>query len=70
MSMGITANSNYRRAMDEGKRMKGQWILDAAGEPTDDPAALFAEPPGVALGLGGTEYLPFYRTVCFHIYNP
>eukprot|EP01048_Picozoa_sp_COSAG05_P020585 COSAG05_NODE_3533_length_2005_cov_2.152151_3_plen_51_part_01 len=50
--------------------MKGQWILDAAGEPTDDPAALFAEPPGVALGLGGTEYLPFYHTVCFHIYNP
>jgi LDH2 family malate/lactate/ureidoglycolate dehydrogenase len=28
----------------------------ADGSLTDDPAALFAEPPGVALGLGGQEY--------------
>ena len=49
--MGITANSNYRRAFDEGKYMPGKWVLTADGEPTTDPAVLFDENhPGVAMG--------------------
>eukprot|EP01052_Picozoa_sp_SAG31_P015804 SAG31_NODE_1025_length_10289_cov_3.290677_12_plen_88_part_00 len=27
MSIGITANSNYRRAFDEGRKMPGKWWL-------------------------------------------
>jgi L-lactate dehydrogenase len=57
MSMGITANSNYRRAFDEGKRMPGEWVLSADGTPTDDPAVLFDETnPGVAMGIGGQDH--------------
>ena len=54
MSMGITANSNYRRAVDEGQRMPGRWVMTPEGEATDDPTVLFdAENPGVAMGIGG-----------------
>ncbi len=49
--MGITANSNYRRAFDEGKQMPGKWVLTPNGTPTSDPAVLFDEDqPGVAMG--------------------
>ena len=53
--MGITANSNYRRAFDEGKLMPGKWILTPEGKPTSDPAALFdPDQPGVAMGAPGS----------------
>jgi LDH2 family malate/lactate/ureidoglycolate dehydrogenase len=39
-----------------GKRFPGPWALDAAGTPTDDPAALFTEPPGSLLPVGGTDH--------------
>jgi LDH2 family malate/lactate/ureidoglycolate dehydrogenase len=57
MQMGITANSNYRRAFDEGKQMPGKWVLTPNGTPTRDPAVLFDEDrPGVAMGIGGQDH--------------
>ena len=44
------------RLRREGKRFPGPWALDAAGRPTDDPAALFADPPGTLLPVGGTDH--------------
>jgi L-lactate dehydrogenase len=32
------------------------WALDANGEPTDDPGALYANPPGTLLPTGGVDH--------------
>jgi LDH2 family malate/lactate/ureidoglycolate dehydrogenase len=44
------------RLRREGKRFPGTWALDAAGRPTDDPTALFTDPPGTILPTGGTDH--------------
>ena len=44
------------RLRREGKRFPGPWALDAAGGATDDPEALFADPPGTLLPTGGTDH--------------
>ena len=44
------------RLRREGKRFPGPWALDAAGHPTDDPDALFTDPPGTLLPTGGTDH--------------
>ncbi len=56
ISASITTNGMSARLKKEGKRFPGQWAIDAAGRPTDDPAALFTDPPGTILPLGGVEY--------------
>lgn len=55
ISTSAVANGWVRRWSAEGKRLPGQWLLDANGVPTDDPAALFGSPPGAMLPLGGIE---------------
>ena len=55
ISTSTTANGWVRRHHAEGTRLPGKWLLDAAGRPTDEPAALFTDPPGSVLPLGGTE---------------
>jgi LDH2 family malate/lactate/ureidoglycolate dehydrogenase len=56
ISASITTNGMAGRLHREGKRFPGQWALDAAGRPTDDAAALFADPPGTLLPVGGTDH--------------
>jgi LDH2 family malate/lactate/ureidoglycolate dehydrogenase len=56
ISASITTNGMTDRLRREGKRFPGNWALDAAGRPTDDPAALFTEPPGTLLPTGGTDH--------------
>jgi LDH2 family malate/lactate/ureidoglycolate dehydrogenase len=56
VSASITTNGMAGRLRREGKRFPGQWALDNAGQPTDDPAALFATPPGTLLPVGGTDH--------------
>ena len=56
ISASITTNGMANRLRREGKRFPGPWALDAAGQPTDDPAALFADPPGTLLPIGGTDH--------------
>lgn len=55
ISTATTANAWVRRWMAEGKRLPGQWIVDHAGNPSDDPKAMFGDPPGALMPLGGAE---------------
>jgi LDH2 family malate/lactate/ureidoglycolate dehydrogenase len=56
MSASITTNGLTDRLRREGKRFPGSWALDAAGRPTDDPAALYTDPPGTLLPTGGADH--------------
>ena len=56
ISASITTNGLANRLHKEGGRFPGPWALDAAGRPTDDPAVLFADPPGTLLPTGGTDH--------------
>ncbi len=55
-SMSIASYGVARRHFDEGRKLPGAWLLDAEGNPTDDPAVLFANPPGAALPIGGLDH--------------
>jgi len=46
------AMGKVRVALNKGERVKPGTLLDASGEPTTDPAALFAEPGGAILPFG------------------
>ena len=56
VSMSITTNGLTKRLHNEGKRFPGPWALTAAGEPTNDPAALYTNPPGTLLPMGGVDH--------------
>ena len=56
VSASITTNGMATRLHREGKRFPGAWALDAAGNATDDPAVLFADPPGTLLPTGGADH--------------
>jgi LDH2 family malate/lactate/ureidoglycolate dehydrogenase len=56
VSMSITTYGLTHRLHNEAKRFPAAWALDANGEPTDDPAALFATPPGTLLPIGGLDH--------------
>jgi LDH2 family malate/lactate/ureidoglycolate dehydrogenase len=55
VSLSTTSNATTKRAADEGRRLPGPWLVDPEGHPTDDPAVLFAQPPGALLPLGGQD---------------
>jgi LDH2 family malate/lactate/ureidoglycolate dehydrogenase len=55
ISSSNTTNGMARRLHDLGERLPGPWLIDARGRATDDPAVLFAEPPGAILPLGGLD---------------
>ncbi len=46
------ALGKVRVAHDAGKRLGRDVLLDAAGQPTDDPAAMFSDPAGALLPFG------------------
>lgn len=56
VSMSVTSNALTRRTANEGRKFPGKWLVDGAGNPTDDPAAAFANPPGAILPLGGADH--------------
>lgn len=56
VSASITTNGMANRLRKEGKRFPGAWARDAQGNPTDDPEALFTNPPGSLLPVGGTDH--------------
>src|SRR5512141_560488 len=45
-SSSITSMGYAKQEMEAGRKLPGAWLVDAAGNPTDDPGALFAEPKG------------------------
>jgi L-lactate dehydrogenase len=55
ISMSNTTNGMTARLRNEGRLFDHPWLLDAAGAPTRDPNAFFADPPGTLLPLGGVE---------------
>lgn len=56
VSMSIATNGLTNRLRAAGERFPGQWAVDAAGAPTDDPNALFTNPPGALLPVGGADH--------------
>jgi L-lactate dehydrogenase len=56
VSMSITTNGLTKRLHTEGRKFPGPWALTATGEPTDDPAALYTNPPGTLLPMGGLDH--------------
>ncbi len=55
LSTSCTANGLVIRQHKQGGPLPYQWLLDGKGNPSDDPAVLFAEPPGSILPLGGSD---------------
>jgi len=55
ISTSSVANGWVRRWSAEGRRLPAKWLLDADGNPTDEPGALFGNPPGAMLPLGGID---------------
>lgn len=55
ISTSSVANGWVRRWDAEKKKLPGKWLLDASGNPSDDPGVLFGSPAGAMLPLGGLE---------------
>ncbi len=55
VSMSITSMGYALQQMRAGNKLPGAWLIDARGEPTDDPAAMVSEPKGALLPLGGID---------------
>lgn len=56
VSMSIATNGLTNRLRAEGRKFPGPWAVDANGEATDDPNALFTNPPGALLPMGGVDH--------------
>lgn len=55
ISTSTTTNGLTGRLRAAGHGLDHPWLIDAAGQPTRDPAALFTDPPGSILPLGGLD---------------
>lgn len=55
VSASITTNGMSARLHQQGQHFAHRWLLDAGGNASDDPAVLFADPPGSILPLGGLD---------------
>jgi LDH2 family malate/lactate/ureidoglycolate dehydrogenase len=56
MSASITTNGMTNRLRREGRRYPGPWAMDAKGNASDDPNALFTDPPGTLQPTGGRDH--------------
>jgi LDH2 family malate/lactate/ureidoglycolate dehydrogenase len=56
VSMSVASVGQTRRAHTEGRSFPAPWLVDASGVPTRDPAALFTQPPGALLPIGGIDH--------------
>jgi len=56
VSMSITTNGMVGRLNQSGGRLPGQWLVNNAGQATDDPGAVNTDPKGALLPIGGMEY--------------
>lgn len=50
-----TTNRMIERTKREGGKLPFAALVDAAGNPTDDPEAIYTDPPGAILPMGGME---------------
>ncbi len=56
ISASVTTNGYTGRLHREGKKLEHDWLLDGAGNPSNDPAVLFTDPPGTILPTGGLDH--------------
>ena len=56
VSNSITTNGMTIRLREQGRKFPGKWLIDAEGNPTDDPAVMQQKPRGALLPVGGVEY--------------
>jgi len=54
MTTSAVAEGKVRVQRNRGAEVPDGWLLDAAGQPTNDPHTLYADPPGTILPLGGS----------------
>jgi L-lactate dehydrogenase len=55
VSMSITSMGYAKQQSDAGKTLPGPWLIDHEGNATSNPGALFADPKGALLPLGGLD---------------
>jgi len=55
VSTSITSMGFANQEMNAGRKLPGPWLIDHAGNATDDPRTLFNEPKGALLPLGGLD---------------
>lgn len=55
ISASTTANGLVHQKYKEGSRLPHPWLMDQKGQPTDDPATFFEDPPSTILPLGGLD---------------
>lgn len=56
ISASITTNGLTGRLHGEGRTLDHDWLIDADGTPSRDPAVLFTDPPGTILPVGGLDH--------------
>lgn len=56
ISASITTNGMSNRKHKAGELFDEEWLIDAQGRPSRDPAVLFAQPPGTLLPVGGLSH--------------
>ena len=54
-SSSITSMGFAKQELQAGRKLPGAWVIDHAGNATDDPNALYTEPKGALLPLGGLD---------------
>ena len=54
-STAAVANRRIERARREGASLPGRWLVDNEGRATDDPEAVYTDPPGAILPMGGLD---------------
>ena len=55
VSTSATTNGMTNRLFNEKKLLPAAWVMDAQGQPSQDPGVLFADPKGTILPLGGMD---------------
>jgi LDH2 family malate/lactate/ureidoglycolate dehydrogenase len=56
VSLSIAPNGLINRLHAEGRRLPGPWVIDHEGNPSDNPAVIFTQPPGALLPVGGLDH--------------
>ena len=54
-SGSLVANGVVMQERAQGNLLRGPWLMDAKGQPTNDPEAFFTEPPATILPVGGLD---------------
>jgi hydroxycarboxylate dehydrogenase B len=69
-STSATAEGKVRVKQIAGEQVPSGWLLDANGEPTEDPNTLYDDPPGTILPMGGDQaYKGFGLSLMIDIFS-